>query len=101
LIAIAAFAGPAAGAAGRSQENLVLRPLLRRSPPGLVLDKGPRGGPGGAGRHLRATPLLHVICDILRAICDIAYCESRRRWALGAPVPGAMREVRTRVSMVC
>jgi hypothetical protein len=35
LIAIAAFAGPAAGAAGRSQENLVLRPLLRRSPPGL------------------------------------------------------------------
>ena len=48
MIAIAAFAGPAAGAAGRSQENLVLRPLLRRSPPGLVLDKGPRGGPGGS-----------------------------------------------------
>jgi hypothetical protein len=48
LIAIAAFAGPAAGAAGRSQEILVLRPLLRRSTPGLVLDKGPRGGPGGS-----------------------------------------------------
>jgi hypothetical protein len=59
LTAIAAFAGPAAGAAGRSQENLVLCPLLRRSTPGLILDKGPRGGPGagGAGRHLRTPPL--------------------------------------------
>jgi hypothetical protein len=60
LTAIAAFAGPAAGAAGRSQEKFVIRILLRRSAPGLVLDNGPRGGPGGSGaalRHLRTPPL--------------------------------------------
>jgi hypothetical protein len=79
---------------GRSQENLVLRPLLRRSPPGLVLGKGQRatrGAGGGAKRHLRTTPLR---CAVRGAGAGIGYPLSavKRKAQSAKPKPTQSRQ---------